>query len=268
MKKRTSIFIPIFLLCLVGAASKSQAQEQTKDTVAQTKEEPEKMDVIPLKRNIIRYNLSGSFLLGFDKSIVFGYERIVNKNQSFSINVGSVALAKSRRDSVSGDEFRSRNEPKSSGFNLSFDYRFYLRKENKYGPPRGAYIGPYFSYNHFLKENSWSYDSAHKTVNSRMSMNIYTAGIELGYQLLLWKRFAVDFVLVGPGIGYYKINLKTTAVLTEDERQKLGEAVKQVITEKLPGLNYVLENKHFDNEGTAKTWSLGYRYIIHIGFLF
>jgi hypothetical protein len=43
-------------------------------------------------KNVIRYNLSGPLLFGFDNYIIFGYERIVNANQSFSINVGVVGL--------------------------------------------------------------------------------------------------------------------------------------------------------------------------------
>ncbi|HKH60365.1 MAG TPA: DUF3575 domain-containing protein [Flavitalea sp.] len=222
-------------------------------------------------KNVIRYDLSGALLMGFDQYIVFGYERILKKNQSFSINAGPVALAKSSNERIAINDFTLRNDPKSNGFNVSLDYRFYLGKENKYAPPRGIYIGPYMSYNMFHRESVWSYASPgvpDKTVTTEMDMKIFSVGAELGYQFVLWKRMAIDILLIGPGIGNYNIDLAVSGNLTEEEKQKLREAVKEVITEKYVGLNYILANKSFDPEGTIKSWSLGYRYIIHIGYAF
>ena len=45
-------------------------------------------------KNVIRYNLSSALIFGFDKYIVLGYERVIRKNQSISINIGGVALPK------------------------------------------------------------------------------------------------------------------------------------------------------------------------------
>ena len=55
--------------------------------IAQTDSLPQ---VLPAKnyKNIVRYNLSGALLFGFDRYVILGYERVVKKNQSFSINVG------------------------------------------------------------------------------------------------------------------------------------------------------------------------------------
>jgi len=256
MEKRLTKFIPFLLLSLAVSAVNVKAQEEKKE--------------IPYK-NVIRYNLSGPLLTGFGRYIVFGYERIVNQNQSFSINAGPIALAKSLRENVSTEDFTFRNDPKSTGFNVSLDYRFYLRKENKYGPPRGLYVGPYISYNQFNRESVWSNDSttsSDKSLTTKLNIKIFTIGAELGYQLVLWKRFAIDFLMVGPGIGNYSIDLKTQGNLTDEEKKKLGEAVKQVVSEKLPGFSYVLSNKYFSPEGKIRTWTIGYRYIIHLGFLF
>src|ERR1700759_4746101 len=85
------------------------------------------------RKNVIRYNLSGSLLFGFDKYAIFGYERVVNRHQSFSINVGPVALPKFI--SINTDSFHLQKDTKNNGFNASADYRFYLAKENKFYPP-------------------------------------------------------------------------------------------------------------------------------------
>jgi hypothetical protein len=104
-------------------------------------------------RNIIRYNLSGPLVFGFSNYIIFGYERAVSPHQSFSINIGGVALPKFA--SLSVDSFSVQKDIKNKGFNASVDYRFYLAHENKYDAPRGVYIGPYLAYNHFDRSNNW-----------------------------------------------------------------------------------------------------------------
>ena len=222
-------------------------------------------------KNVIRYDLSGGLFMSFSRYIVFGYERVLNKNQSFSINVGPVALPESSKEHILINDFTLRNNTRSNGFNVSVDYRFYLAKENKHSVPRGIYLGPYVSYNKFFRESVWNYTSAgvpDKTINTTLDMKIFSLGGELGYQFVLWNRIAIDILLIGPGIANYTLDLTASSNLSDEERERLGRAVKRVITERYVGLNYLLSNKEFDQEGTIKTWGLGYRYIIHIGYLF
>ena len=256
MKNTFTILTVVFFLSFPFTDAMSQEQEQPAEKQY---------------KNVIRYDLSGALLMGVDRYIVFGYERIVKKNQSFSINVGPVALPKSPDERIAINDYTLRNDPKSNGFNFSVDYRFYLGKENRYAPPRGIYLGPYMSYNQFHRESVWSYSSTgvpDKTVSTDMDMKIFSMGAELGYQFVLWKRMAIDFLLIGPGVGNYNINLAVSGNLTDEEKQKLREAVKETITEKYVGLGYVLANKHFDTEGSIRSWNLGYRYLIHIGYVF
>src|SRR4051812_12899038 len=86
-------------------------------------------------KNVVRYNLSGPLLFGFDKYVIFGYERVVNARQSFSINIGGVGLPS--LVSLNTDSFYLQKDVKNTGYNISVDYRFYLSKENKYAPPHG-----------------------------------------------------------------------------------------------------------------------------------
>lgn len=256
MKKTFTILTVVFFLSFAFIDAMGQEQEQAGEKQY---------------KNVIRYDLSGALLMGADKYIVFGYERVVKKNQSFSINVGPVALPKPSDERVAINDYTLRNDLKSNGFNFSVDYRFYLGKENRYAPPRGVYLGPYLSYNQFHRESSWSYSSTgvpDKIVNTDMDMKIFSVGAELGYQFVLWKRMAIDLALIGPGVGSYNIELGVSGNLTDEEKQKLREAVKETITEKYVGLGYILANKSFDPQGTIRTWSLGYRYIIHIGYVF
>ena len=77
---------------------------------------------------------------------VIGYERVIKDYQTASINIGRTAFGDFLFNS---DSLEVIDQKHDKGFNLSLDYRFYLQKENKYRAPRGIYIGPYYSYNHF-----------------------------------------------------------------------------------------------------------------------
>jgi hypothetical protein len=220
-------------------------------------------------KNVIRYNLSGALLFGMDKYIVFGYERVINKRQSFSINIGQSALPK--LVSLSTDSVALTKDLKNSGVHVSADYRFYLSKENKYTAPHGLYIGPFYSYNKYTRNNEWSLKlpSGSKTLTkSNSDISIHVVGAEMGYQFILWKRLTLDMLLIGPGVGRYKIHADTENNLTPEQKEKVQAAFKQLLEQKFPGMNYVMADKEFDANGTIKTTTVGFRYIIQVGFLF
>ena len=219
-------------------------------------------------KNIVRYNLSGALIFGADRFVIFGYERVLKRNQSMSFNVGSVSFP--RLASISTDSFELKKDFKNTGTNFSVDYRFYLGKENKYPAPHGVYIGPYYSYNNFKRDNEWDFknSSASNYVTSNGNFNIHTVGFELGYQFIFWKRLALDMVLVGPGVGFYNYKVKLDGNLTAEAKDQLYQALEQLLTQKFPGMNYVFADKEISGTGSMKTTSIGYRYLIHIGFNF
>jgi hypothetical protein len=226
-------------------------------------------DSVKFRKNVLRYNLSGALIFGFDKNLVFGYERVTGKHQSISINAGKISFP--RIISIITDSFSLGRDVKNTGVNLSVDYRFYLSRENKHHPPRGLYIGPYYSFNRYTRDNEFSFKRSSGNTQlgtSNTTFTINTIGGELGYQFVLWKRLALDFVMVGPGLSNYDISTKFDGPLTDDERKQLREATREVMTQRFPGMNFVLGDKEIDADGTLSTWSLGFRYLVHIGFVF
>jgi opacity protein-like surface antigen len=221
------------------------------------------------KKNTIRYNVSSPLIYGFDKSLIFGYERLLSPRRSFSINAGTVALPKVTN--IGTDSISFNKDVKNSGYNISLDYRFYLAKENKFTAPRGVYIGPWYSYNRFKRDNTWDLlkaDGGNKNVTTNANMDIHSFGVELGYQFVFWDRLAVDLVMIGPGMGLYKVNAKFDSNLTTEEREQLQQLLTDALENKFPGMNFVLDNKELDANGTLNVTSLGFRYLIHIGFRF
>ncbi len=219
-------------------------------------------------KNVIRYNLSGALLFGMNHYIVFGYERVLSPKRSISVNFGKASLPK--LISISTDSVQMKSDKKRSGVNFSIDYRFYLASENKYKAPHGLYIGPYYSYNRFTNEVQWTYTNSttNNEVTSNTKFNIHTVGFELGYQFIFWKRLALDLVLAGPGLGFYDYKATFDSNLDAATKEQLQNGLKQLLTQKFPGMNYVFSDEEINANGVMRTNTIGYRYIVHVGFSF
>jgi hypothetical protein len=232
--------------------------------IAQEVKETEKV-----RKNTIRFNLTNPVIFG-SRSLVFGYERILSKHTSFSVNLGQTGFPS--LNLINADSLRANSILGENGFHISGDYRFYLSKENKYDAPRGIYIGPYYSYNYFERKNSWALKSTSGgnplSVESKTSLSIHSAGFQLGYQFILWKRISLDMILLGPGIAGYNLKASLGTNLSEEDRQKFFENLNQALAEKFPGYNMVIDEGEFQSKGSTNKTSFGYRYMVMIGFRF
>ena len=249
-----------FLLIFIGFFSTAFQQSAT---AQETKKEEKKF------KNTVHFNVTNPIIFG-GRSLVFGYERVLNKSRSFTINVGTTGFPTFgiiNSDSIQLNTIRDQN-----GFNISADYRFYLAKENKYEAPRGIYIGPYYSYNYFEKKNSWRVKStaggSPLTVESKTSLSVNTIGFEMGYQFIFWDRVTLDMILLGPGIAAYKFKAALGTNLTQADKEKLFDKINDALAEKFPGYGFVVDEGNFKKTGAEKTTSFGYRYMIQVGFRF
>jgi len=248
--KTSFAFTTIFIALSLGSVAQSAKDSFPKD---------------PGYKNVIRYNLSGALLFGFHY-FVLGYERVLKNNQSFSINAGHAVLPKIvgfNPDSVS-----FKNSYNNTGFNFSADYRFYLKKENLNKAPRGVYIGPFYSFNNFKRDSEWTFDrpGSSKLVTANTEFTIHTIGAEMGYQFVLWKRMTLDFVLIGPGVSNYSLKTGVQGNLSDADKELIQDALLEMINNRFPGMDYVIGDNSFNGEGNLRTWSTGFRYIIHVGF--
>ena len=89
----------------------------------------------------------------------------------------------------------------------------------------------------------------------------------MGYQFIFWKRLALDLVLVGPGVAFYNYKVKFDGNVDAETKRAIVRGFKQLLTQKFPGMNYVLSDKEISGKGIKYN---GYwiRYLIHIGFAF
>ena len=241
-----------FLLCLPFAADAQTAAPR---------------DTMPPHKNVVRINVSYPLLFG-GNNLVLGYERVVKPHQSFSVNVGLTNLPKVK--SFDLDSLSIGQNSKTDGYNISADYRFYLKKENKFLAPRGVYIGPYAFYYNFKRESDLNFQTGGvvKGLESEIKLDIFGGGVELGYQFLFWKRVTLDLVLIGPGIASYSFKATVGGDINEDKLEEVRDELKAWIEEKFPGSDIVWGDKSLDAKGSVRTTSVGFRYLIHVGYNF
>ena len=220
------------------------------------------------KKNTIRFNVTNPLLFG-SKALVIGYERTIGKHQSFGVNIGRMSLPGFGKGGGS-DSVSLQNNTNEKGFHISGEYRFYLAKENKHEAPRGVYIGPYYSYNHFSRSNGWQLNTStfQGNVNTNLALNINTIGAQLGYQFILWKKISLDMVLLGPGIGFYKVKAGIITTLNAEQKKLFFERLNNYLSDKIPGYNQVIDEGEFKRNGSVRTTTYGFRYMVNIGFRF
>jgi len=225
-------------------------------------------DSTSARKNIIRWNVTPMFVVG-PKSLVLGYERLLENSQSFSINLGY--LETSPMTNEEGDPIQFFDESNKGGMDISLDYRFYFKKRNKYPAPDGLYWGPYASYYGVWQDASINLidnDVIKNTANYKGRLNMYNVGVQLGYQFILNKKFSIDLILMGPSFSFYDLNMN----LTFEKDIKTDDPFYQDLFEKIkdssPWLSQFIKNQKFEANGRLKFGYYGFRYGVQLGYHF
>jgi hypothetical protein len=248
--------IILFVMTLSGLLQPALAQETKKEE--------------KFRKNTVHINITNPLIFG-SGSVVIGYERLLkSKKHSFTINIGVTSFPDFGL--IENDSLKHLNKLKDQkGFNVSADYRFYLLKENKYPAPRGVYIGPYYSYNYFGNHNSWEVKNSNGStaiVESELKLNVHTIGFEFGYQFIFRDRISLDMVLLGPGVGFYDFKAVFSNNLSDEVKQKILDALNGSLAEKFPGYGIIINEEEFKRTGATDRTTIGYRYMVQLGFRF
>ena len=247
----------VVLLCVFVFVQNVFCQEQ--DTLKVKKD----------RKNSIKINLTNPMFFG-ENNYILGYERTIGKHQSFSVNVGTFTLG--RLISFNTDSIKGLDQDiKSMGLSMSGDYRFYLAKENKYNSPHGLYIGPYFAVNNFTRafDNEVTTSAGSKAeLDVDFLFRVATVGFQLGYQFVWRNRISLDMVLFGPGISSYKFKAELSTSLDPSQEEEFFKKLNEKLQEKIPGYSLVIKPGSFEKSGSVNTTSIGYRYIVMLGFRF
>jgi hypothetical protein len=224
-------------------------------------------DTSKVFKNTIRFNLTNPMLFGSDFALI-GYERVIKKHQTASISIGKIGFG-----SFVGSNFDSlyvSSQENSKGFNVSVDYRFYLKKENKYSAPRGVYVGPYYAFNRFSRDLMWDLTDMGYADQISTSVNLTAnlVGVQMGYQFVLWNRVSIDMILMGPGAWFFKLKTDFNSTLSPEDEALLLEKLNGLIQDKFPGSDLVIKGGGFEAKKNTSTSTMGFRYMVNLGFRF
>jgi len=120
---------------------------------------------------------------------------------------------------------------KINGFSITPDIRYYLKSCDP-GKLEGFYAGLYFRYTYYTTAANFEYAQINLPVESPhadMVMKEYGLGIELGYQMILWERFSIDFLFIGSRYSNYRIGYKFDKTPSQEFLDDLSEYVNTVI---------------------------------------
>lgn len=215
------------------------------------------------RRNTVKVDITSYWL--YRNALIVSYERVVKPNQTFAITAGYQNLpALTSMDSVN----ITRNT-KAGGYKLGAEYRFYLKKENKFNAPHGVYIGPYLSYHNFNNTRTIQVNNngTIETADLNAKINIFNPGVQIGYQFVINDRWTIDLVFIGPSVSNYRANVTLDGNFTFDADDITDEYVQALIA-KFPGLTNLINDNEFAANGKVNMWAYGYRYQFHVGYHF
>ncbi len=225
-------------------------------------------DSVDYKKNVIRWNMT-PFLIWDKRNINIGYERVVKPYRSFSVNAGYFVLPSLVEDLY--DSINIERTGKKWGFTVSGDYRFYFKNRNTRMAPDGLYWGVYGSYHHYEFENTitvFNNELIDGTATLGSNINIFSTGVELGYQFIIKERLSIDLIFMGPSLSMYSKNFVLSGDLEADEESEYLQAVYDILTTTIPGFEQLIQDKEVSTNGANLSMGFGLRYMIQIGYRF
>lgn len=216
--------------------------------------------------NTVKVDVTSYFL--YRRSFVFSYERIIKPHQSFAITLGYQEFPKI----VSfGSGIHGEREDRREGYKVGGEYRFYLKKENKFLAPRGLYLGGYMSYLFFNNERGLTIEDDDGTIGDaylKTKLSVLNVGIQLGYQFVFNDRWTIDLVFIGPSISRYTLNMKLDGNFTPDEGNDYQNEIVEKLLDKFPLLHELVQDQTVDADGKTSSMAYGWRYQASIGYHF
>jgi len=158
---------------------------------------------------------------------------------------------------------------KIQGYSITPDVRYYLKSCDA-GKLEGFYVGLYFRYTYYSTDVNFTYSQINLPVeypHADMVMKEYGLGIELGYQLILWERFSIDFLFIGSRYSFYRIGYKFDTEPSQEFLDDLSQHLNQVVDNL--GIDYNVEvEQEKGTEFRASFPFLSMRFGLSLGFAF
>ncbi|WP_067151188.1 DUF3575 domain-containing protein [Pseudotamlana agarivorans] len=164
-----------------------------------------------------------------DGTFQFKYERLISDHFSVDLGIGykgTQGLVK--LSGLDTDKIKT-SDITYSGIKLVPEGRYYLNNIRQTGMI-GFYIGAYVKYSGFNSDLDGIYINDSGTtfeLEFEAKIGVTSVGLMVGYKLPISKRFAVDFLIAGPGAGFYNFSLDNKKDLPDEFYDDFNEALEK-----------------------------------------
>jgi hypothetical protein len=256
MKK---VILPLVLvLIIVSQAFSQQGYDQAKEKYLQKKEGFAYPNVIKINTLALPLN-----------NISVSYERAISPRFSFSIGAG-YKYSGSEPGIINVDSDKIDVSVGSiTGYSITPEIRWYLKKcENRF--LEGFYASLYLRYTKYGTTGNFTHfpdEYAPQQFTADVDLTEYGAGIQLGYQLVLWKRLNIDFLFFGPRYSNYRLGYEFNQQVSEEFLTDLSDYLNDVLDRF--GVDYEVELKQSGETKASHSFTFAnMRFGIAFGFAF
>ena len=196
-------------------------------------QEPPAPEVSEFNKNHIKLNLFALPLRSFSLQ----YERGLNENMSVSLGVrlqpkGGIPFRATIENAYASDSLDRDfvNNSRISSWAITPEFRYYFGKR----PLNGFYIAPFVRIGGYGLEWTYRYTEDNgnvRTMNFNGKSTAFSGGLLFGAQWHVGKRFLVDWWILGPSYGSYKVNLNAATDLSDllpDDKQEIKTEIENL----------------------------------------
>lgn len=156
------------------------------------------------------------------------YERLLGEH--FSISLGLAYKGDNGLIRLSGldTEQIKTGDIAYSGLKIIPEFRYYLNKTKQYSKD-GFYLGAFLKYTNYQSDLNGTYinDALESfIIEFDADIRVTSIGFMVGYKLPLSKRFSIDFLIAGPGVGFYKFSFVNKKDLPDEFYEDFNKALE------------------------------------------
>lgn len=215
--------------------------------------------------NVLKVN---SMALVF-RNISLSYERALVPRLSFNISAGYKYAGRTPKLlEVEGSSIDA-DLKEIVGFSVTPELRYYLKSCDD-RLLEGFYVGLYMRYTKYTSGANFGYfpdEQPEAFYDSDVSLSEVGGGLQFGYQLVLWQRFNIDFMFLGPRFSKYNIIYEFDQNVSEAFLNDLSTYLNDVIDRF--GLDYEVDLKQSGEARASNSFSFAaIRFGISLGFAF
>lgn len=164
-----------------------------------------------------------------DGSFILRYERLLSKHITANLGLGYkgekglITLSGINREKIKTGDLTY------SGIKIIPEVRYYLNNIKQTGM-NGFYFGAYIKHSNFKSNLNGQYindEGESFIIEFDAKFKVTSVGLMIGYKLPVSKRFSIDFLIAGPGAGFYDFSLTNKRDLPEEFYEDLNTALEE-----------------------------------------